>query len=297
MALADGLPKVDGLADFVQANLAPDNADKDQTQTVVTEPQGEPPAQQQAQTPPDGGQVTDDLDWGQFKNPKDLLKSYKEIQGFTTRVSQENKQLKDEMQRLKEDAEIRQYQTPPVAPQGNKTFEELFIENPEQAITVKAMEIANTQRITEVLEDKRLENPGDFQERVAYVQMLAQQPQYKQLSFSPKGVSKLFEIADRTRTEMLTKKAHESLKVLFGDDVDLEKLKALARKDGTQTTNNQPTTANPLNAYMPNTGTSTRTGADVNMHVNDLERQKHEAIATGDASTVAGVLIRQALSK
>lgn len=293
MATADSLPKVDGLADFVQQNLAPDNADKG---PVTTDVQADP-AQQQVQTPPDGGQVADDVDWGQFKNPKDLLKSYKEIQGFTTRVSQENKQLKDEMQRLKEEAELRQYQAPPAPPHGNKSFEELFIENPEQAITVKAMEIANTQRITEVLEDKRLENPDDFQERVAYVQMLSQQPQYKQLSFSPKGVSKLFEIADKTRAQMLTKKAHESLKVLFGDDVDLDKLKALARKDSTQTTNNQSTTANPLNAYMPNTGTSTRTGQDVNMNVNDLERQKHEALASGDAATVAGVLIRQALSK
>jgi hypothetical protein len=232
------------------------------------------------------------------------LKSYKEIQGFTTRVSQENKEktkaieeLQAKLSQLQEDAELRQYQAsvPPQA--SNRSFEEMFIENPEQAITAKAMEIANTQRITEVLEEKRFENPEDFQERMAYIQMLTQQPQYNRLQYSPKGVQKLFEIADKTRAQMLTKKAHESLKALFGDDVDLDKLKALARKDGTQTTNNQSTTANPLHAYMPDSGTSYRTGQDVNMNVNDLERRKHEAIAAGDADTVAGAILKQALLK
>jgi len=94
----------------------------------------------------------------------------------------------------------------------------------------------------------------------------------------------------------MEKNAHETLKVLFGDDFDIDKIKALARRDG-PAINNQPTTPNTLNAYMPNSGTSYRTGQDVNMDVNDLERQKQEAIASGDADKVAGVLLRQALLK
>lgn len=302
MTIPNGLPMVEGLADFVKANTDLDTTDKGE----ATDTQGVDPATQQVVAPPvqEGGQAEDDIDWGQFKNPKDLLKSYKEIQGFTTRVSQENKEktkaieeLQAKLSQLQEDAELRQYQAPAPPQASNRSFEEMFIENPEQAITAKAMEIANTQRITEVLEEKRFENPEDFQERMAYIQMLTQQPQYNRLQYSPKGVQKLFEIADKTRAQMLTKKAHESLKALFGDDVDLEKLKALARKDGTQTTNNQSTTANPLHAYMPDSGTSYRTGQDVNMNVNDLERRKHEAIAAGDADTVAGAILKQALLK
>jgi hypothetical protein len=309
MALADSLPMVEGLADFVKANTDLDTTDKGE----ATDTQGVDPAQQQTQAPPEeDGQADAELSGilKAFTDPdgkirtKDVLKSYKEIQGFTTRVSQENKEktkaieeLQAKLSQLQEDAELRQYQAsvPPQA--SNRSFEEMFIENPEQAITAKAMEIANTQRITEVLEEKRFENPEDFQERMAYIQMLTQQPQYNRLQYSPKGVQKLFEIADKTRAQMLTKKAHESLKALFGDDVDLDKLKALARKDGTQTTNNQSTTANPLHAYMPDSGTSYRTGQDVNMNVNDLERRKHEAIAAGDADTVAGAILKQALLK
>lgn len=301
MTIPDGLPMVEGLADFVKANTDLDTTDKGE----ATDTQGVDPATQQAIAPSqEDGQAEGDIDWGQFKNPKDLLKSYKEIQGFTTRVSQENKEktkaieeLQAKLSQLQEEAELRQYQAPAPPQTSNRSFEEMFIENPEQAISAKAMEIANAQRITEVLEEKRFENPDDFQERMVYIQMLTQQPQYNRLQYSPKGVQKLFEIADKTRAQTLTKKAHESLKALFGDDVDLEKLKALARKDGTPTINNQSTSANPLHAYMPDSGTSTRTGQDVNMNVNDLERRKREAIAAGDADTVAGAILKQALLK
>ena len=309
----DGLPKVEGLTEFVKQNL--DNPQQDKGQSGTGQVQ-EPPAQQQVQTPPstpDAGQVEDADLAGILKtfttpdgkvNTKDLLKSYKEIQGFTTRVSQENKdkakvieELQTKFNQLQEEAELRRYQAPATPHTQQKSFEEMFLDNPEQAITAKAMEIANTQRITEVLEEKRYENPDDFPERMGYVNMLVQNPQYAQLQYSPKGVAKLFEIADKTRAQMLTRKAHESLKVLFGEDFDIDKLKALARKDGTQTINNQTTSANPLNAYMPDTGTSTRTGQDVNTSVNELERRKREAIESGDASAVAGAIIKQALLK
>lgn len=283
--IPDGLPKVAGLERVFQ-----DDPVQDKGRQVAQS------ADEQIQAPVVDGQAGDDdeLPPG-FKNPKEMLKSYKEIQGFTTRISQENKQLKDELQRLKEEAELRQYQhLQTVMP--NKTWDELYMENPEQAIAIKANEMATTQRIAEVLEEKESENPEEFQERLVYVKMLAQRPDLTPLSYSPKGVKKLFEMADKTRKEQLTKKAHESLKAIFGEDIDIEKFKAIVKKD-TQTTTNQPTTANPLNAYMPDTRTSTRTGADINININDLERRKAEAIKAGDAKTVAGLLLRQAFSK
>lgn len=309
----DGLPKVEGLTEFVKQNL--DNPQQDKGQSGTGQVQ-EPPAQQQVQTPPstpDAGQVEDADLAGILKtfttpdgkvNTKDLLKSYKEIQGFTTRVSQENKdkakvieELQTKFNQLQEEAELRRYQAPATPHTQQKSFEEMFLDNPEQAITAKAMEIANTQRITEVLEEKRYENPDDFPERMGYVNMLVQNPQYAQLQYSPKGVAKLFEIADKTRAQMLTRKAHESLKVIFGEDVDLDALKALVKGSGgaVPPVNQIKPQQTFANAYMPDTSTSTRTGADLNM--NQIETIKQEALKNGDPSAVAGALLKEALLK
>lgn len=306
MTTNNGLPLVEGLGDFVRANTEPDElADKG---AVATEPQGADPARQQVQAPSDGGQAlsgkSDEELLAQFKSTKDLLKSYKEIQGFTTRVSQENKdkakvieELQTKLNQLQEEAELRRYQAPATPQTQQKSFEEMFLDNPEQAITAKAMEIANTQRITEVLEEKRYENPDDFPERMGYVNMLVQNPQYAQLQYSPKGVAKLFEIADKTRAQMLTRKAHESLKVIFGEDVDLDALKALVKGSGgaVPPVNQIKPQQTFANAYMPDTSTSTRTGADLNM--NQIETIKQEALKNGDPSAVAGALLKEALLK
>jgi hypothetical protein len=222
-----GLPDVEGLADFVAANS------DDLAQDKAQEPQ-QTKSQQQEATPSEDGQVEDaDLQGilKSFTTPdgkvrtKDLLKSYKEIQGFTTRVSQENAATKAELARIKEEMEIRQMsqQAPQQLP-VDKTFEQLFIENPEQAIVFKATQIANTQRIAEVLETEEEKNPDEYRERMAYVQMLAQQPSLAALAQTPKGVKKLFEKADEYRKTNLRKKAHESLKAIFGEDIDIDKM-------------------------------------------------------------------------
>ena len=67
----------------------------------------------------------DDLDLGQFKNTKDLLKSYKEIQGWATRISQENKAYKDEIAHLKDQVELGRSSTfspPPQAQSQTSTI-------------------------------------------------------------------------------------------------------------------------------------------------------------------------------
>jgi hypothetical protein len=302
-----GLPKVVGLEKVIENAddaINPPATDKDLQASLVPDVT----AQQQEQTPPvQEGQVkepmTDEEVLAQFKSTKDLLKSYKEIQGFTTRVSQENKEkakqiddLQAKLNQLQEELEIRRFQNvPQVEQQPQKTFEQLFIENPEQAIAIKAAEIANQQRIAEVLERKEAESPQEFHELLGYVKTLAQQPKLHQLSYSPKGVEKLFEIAGKVRKDQIARNAQNALKTIFGEDVDLEKFKAMVKKDPTTNTTNPP--ANPLNAYMPNTKTTTRTGADVDTHKNELEQVKNEAIKNGDANKVAGLLLKQALLK
>lgn len=302
----NGLPKVEGLEQLIADD--PDFATQDKGQQATGQEQ-EPPAQQQVQTPPDAGQVEDTDLAGILKiftspdgkvNTKNLLKSYKEIQGAFTRVSQENADFKREMDRIREEAELRSYSTQqPPAPPNGQSWDDLFMQNPQQAITLLATQTANTQRIQEVLEEEAQRDNESFKERMAYVQMLAQDPQLAPLSHSPKGVKKLFEIADKQRKTMLERSAKESLKVIFGEDVDLEKLRAIVKGDGgtppvNQTKNPQQTFAN---AYMPDTGTSTRTGADINTHMTQLEAIKQEAIKKGDPSGVAGALLREALLK
>jgi hypothetical protein len=292
-----GLPKVEGLQVLLHESTE-DKGTEQQTEDIADQ------SQQQVQAPVEGQaptQMTDEEVLAQFKSTKDLLKSYKEIQGFTTRVSQENKEkakvieeLNGRLNKLQEEMEIRSYQAPQPMNQPQKTFEELFIENPEAAITMKANQIATVQRITEVAQEEYTKNPNEYRAREDWVKRIAQDPKYQHLGQSPQGVRKLFEMADTARKQTLQRTAQESLKVLFGDDVDIEALKAQFKKKDATPTNPQ---TNTLNAYMPNTNTSTRTGADISSNMNDLERQKQEAIKNKDPFAVAGALLRQALQK
>jgi hypothetical protein len=300
MATDDGLPRVEGLESVIQ-DLAQGNNPAPQPQQAQP-PQGTPP-------PTNDGQGVDPELEGilkTFSTPdgkvrtRDILKSYKEIQGFTTRTSQENAALKAEVQKMKEEMEARSYAAPVAPPMPDqKTFDQRFIENPQAAIeevaTAKAFEMANTQRIAEILEEEEQKNSVEFQERVAYVKMLAQNPQLAPLARSPKGVRLLFSKADEYRKEAMNRRAHESLKFILGDDIDLDKLKAFVRKDGSPPpNNNQPPNSN---AYMPDTTGSTRTGADLNLNQNALQVEKAEALKRGDPGGVAGALLREALLK
>lgn len=289
-----GLPKIEGLDLVVKQDEA------------SVEDKGAQQQEQQIQAPSTEGQapkeMTDEEVLAQFKSTKDLLKSYKEIQGYTTRVSQENKEkarqieeLNTRLNQLQEEMELRRFQPQRPQPQQQKSFEELFIENPEMAITMKANEIATAQRIREVAEEEYNKNPQEYVERSAWVQRLAQDPRLQSLSFSPQGVRKLFQIADDTRKKSLQQNAHRAIKEIFGENVDLDKLRGLLSTSGNSTSTN-PQTPN-LNAYMPDTRTSTRTGADMNLQINDIKAQKEEALKKGDVSGVAKSLLAEALTK
>lgn len=275
----NGLPDVD--LDKVVADLESQNQDKE-PETSAQEPK--------------------ELDLGQFRNPKDLLKSYKEVQGAFTRVTQENKTLKQQMEeaqalkeelaRLKEQQELSTYQAP-VAPTSNKSFDDVWMENPEDAIKQKVMEHVNTTRIEEVLQEEDMKNHEEFQERYAYANMLAQNPQYAHLSRTAAGVKKLFEVGDKLRVERLKANSRKSLEYVFGEpvtDEELAKLKGLVKGTGTkQTTNNS-------DAYMPETSTSTMTGADQDQRP-DTSARVSEAARKGDVDGVIDEMFKDILAE
>lgn len=299
-AAANDLPRVEGLEAAVQDAFAQDKGQQEQVaQPVVQDQQAAPSAEgQAAQT------MSDEEILAQFKSTKDLLKSYKEIQGYTTRVSQENKTLKEKAQRaeelenrlnqLQQEMELRQYQMQQQQQQP-KSFEEMFIENPEAAITMKAEQMYTMNAIRQVGQEEYTKNPQEYAERATWVQRLAQNPRYQALQYTPQGVKKLFEIADNTRKEVIQRNAHTVIKQIFGDDVDIERVRGLLATNG-----NQQTTTNPQTnlAYMPDTGTSYRTGQDMlNGQMTEIRRSKEEALQKGDVGGVTRALIQEALNK
>lgn len=280
----NGLPDVQGLGDFVQATMTQDKAAQEPAQK---------PNEQQAE-PASQSQTDDQLDLGQFKSTKDLLKSYKEIQGFTTRVSQELKQKDSVIQQLQEQLELMRVPVGQPMAQSQpqqKTFDELFIQNPEAAIaqTVNAQVRQGLQmaQIEGVLSDEAGKNPQEFNERYAYARLVAQQ--YPHLVQSAAGVKKLFEHGDKMRKEAMRRNAERSVGLLLGDDVDLEKFKALVKKDQQATTQNQNL------AYMPDSTMSTRSGADAGP-TKQRPDAINEAVQRGDVDSVISGIFKNALN-
>jgi len=246
-----------------------------QAQQADKEPVKEPTQQQ----------TTQDLDLGQFKNPKDLLKSYKEIQGAFTRITQEKKASEQKMKELEEQLELlknnpaQQVYPPPQVPQ--KAFDQQFMENPEAAIVQQISKVVATQRIAEVLEEEADKNKPEFQERYAYAQMVARE--YPNLSQSAQGVKKLFQLGDKLRTEQLKKSAGKALESIFGEPLaeeEINRLRTLVKGDKQAQKLN-----NTSNAYMPDTSTSIRSGATTDQS-RDASLEINESIRKGDVDGV-----------
>ena len=249
----------------------------------------------------------DELDLGQFKNPKDMLKSYKEIQGAFTRVSQQNKELKEaaeraaqleaELQSLKEQQELARFQAPSTQPQQQqKSFDDTWMENPEDAIRQKVMESVNLSRIEEILQEEDMKNHDEFQERYAYVNMLAQNPQYAGLARTAAGVKKLFELGDKLRVEQLKRNSRKSLEYVFGgplNDEQLARLKSTVMGD--QQTQTQSQKSN-TNAYMPDIDTSTLTGAD-QKRSSSYDAEINKAVEAGDVDGAVDALFKSIMAE
>jgi hypothetical protein len=235
---------------------------------------------------------TEELDLGQFKNPKDLLKSYKEIQAAFTRVTQENKSHKEkeiELAQLREQVELlRSSANRPIHQEPQKRFDEAFVENPEAAIQQRITQTVMTSRIAEVLEEEAEKNRDDFNERYAYAQQVAQQ--YPQLATSPTGVKKLFQFGDKLRHDALKKNASKALESIFGEPLaeeEIAKLRKMVKGDKAikQTTNKS-------DAYMPDTSTSTRSGSESGQRNADIEIEEYSKKGDIDG-TIAALFKKQ----
>jgi hypothetical protein len=276
----DGLPAIEGLAAFVAANT---DAEPDKgTPEPIVEPDKKvdgPPAE------PGKDPITD---LAQFKTPKDMLKSYKEIQSFTTKVSQENKALKEQLAQMQESLEIQRLQaTPQPTAQQQKKFDEQFIEDPEKAVEYAVEKKLQTARVADVLAEEEIKSPAEFQERYAYAMRLRQA--YPQLVASPQGVRKLFELGDRYRTAEMKKNAERSIRLLLGDDADIEKFKQLIAKD------KQPDgKTNNNHAYMPDTSSGIR--PDAGKTGNAHEAHISAAAEKGDVDGVISGLFKRQLA-
>lgn len=250
-----------------------------QDKEPVVEPKSEPKAEPQ------------ELDLGQFKNPKDLLKSYKEIQAAFTRVTQENKLTKQQIGELQEQVELARAAAnrPPQEPQ--KRFDEAFVENPEAAINQRIAQTVMTQRIAEILEEESEKSKDDFNERYAYAQQVARQ--YPQLATSPSGVKKLFQFGDKLRSDALKKNASKALESIFGEplnDEEISKLRKMVKGDKAIAKTN-----NTSDAYMPDTSTSTRTGTDTTRP--DADHKMREAVEKGDVDGAIDALFKSVLAE
>ena len=278
----NGLPDVKGLESFL-ANS------QDKGAAAAVKSGGEPNKQDDPnkQNPP---AKADDLDLGQFKNPKDLLKAYKEIQGFSTRVAQERKQMEDQIAQMKEQMELMKLNaTPPPVyqqsrlPQG-KDFDSTFIENPQAAIAQVVSTETRKAILAEVLAEENEKNPSEFHERYAYA--MQARNAYPNLVNSAAGVRTLFKLADKMRQEDLKRNAQRSIGMLLGDDVDLEKLKTLIKKDGAPAAN---TNQNNL-AYMPDGTLSHRNGANDGTVKDELKAAQKAAAEKGDVDGVLATI-------
>jgi hypothetical protein len=243
----------------------------------------------------------EEFDLGQFKNPKDVLKGYKEIQAFSTKIAQENKELKSQLQSIMEQVELMRYQQPSQPPPqhaGNWDFDKAFIENAGGAVAAVAKGVSEatiqqalrTSMIEEVLyeEEAKDKNPdkSEFKERYAFAMQLRNQ--YPNLINSKGGVRKLFELADKTREQYNRGVAERTIKTLVGEDVDLEKFRAMVKKDGGQDNSRAKQMA-----FMPETSGSFRSGSDSG--ASNVDRAITDAVGKGDVDTVIQGLFHKAL--
>ena len=261
------MSETDGLPDVDLTGVTQDKAPEDVSQ------------QTQDAQPSD---TVEDTAIRTFKTLEDAEIGYKNVQGAYTKVTQENKELREQLAQIQEQVQLMQLgQTQAPIPQQD--FDSQYIENPQEAIEgvvkKRVQEQVLQAQIASTLEEINLQNPAEFQDRYAYAKMLSQQ--YPQLVTSPAGVRKLFELGDKQREVDMRRTAQKSVSMLFGEDVDLEKIKALARKDPQQSNINQ--------AYMPDTTQSTRIGTEPEI---SKDGKIAQAVQEGDPDKVLEELFK-----
>lgn len=271
----------------VDVNAIPDVPNlKDFVASTVDAPV-EPPTNGQGNEP-----VKVDGKTIQFKTLEDAFRAYQEVQGFAARTAQEKKDLEAELRGLREQVDLMRYQ--PAAPAQQtpqaKDFDTQFIQSPEQTIDAKVDQRLLTARIADVLEAEQTKDQPNFMERYQYAQRVVAQ-MYPQLGQTPAGIRKAFELGDRIRQDEMRKQAERTIKLTFGEDVDMEKFKALIKKDG------QPSQTSKFNqnlAYMPDTGL--HSGSRPQTGNTGIDAQTNDAMAKGDVDTVIANTFKKVLA-
>jgi len=228
-----------------------------------------------------------ELDLGQFKTPEDLLKSYKEIQAAFTKVSQENKALKEkgddpervaqleaELNQMREEAEMLRLQSAPQNTQQSRSFDESWMESPEATIDQRVEQKLAIARINDVLLEEESKNPNEYPERYKIADALA--TKHPQIAKTPQGVRMLFQMADKMREKSMREMSKKTMEFLREEYPDFDKF--LKRKDKKESKQDN-------DAYMPDGSTSTRLGADANTDANKRNRIS-EAVERGDVDGV-----------
>ena len=248
--------------------------DADQLKQMISQDQPKDEPQDKEPKKDDG------LDLGQFKNPKDMLKSYKEIQGAFTRTTQENKDLKEKLQELEELKEQMRYQPSyqgqpqQQAPQTPEDFDSMLAEDPRKAIESIYTSNYQKMRIAEVLEEMQYDDQKNFHNRYAYAQRLSQNPQYAHLANSPVGVRKLFSLGDELMEKEQKANASKQLEAILGGPVDEQKIAKLREMLGTGQNKQQQSQTQLGDVYMPDTSDTYRPDVDAEVDKRkELERK------------------------
>ena len=222
-----------------------------------------------------------------FKTFEDAIEGYRNVQGAYTKSTQENKELREEMAQIQEQMSLMQFHQPQAQAQPQpQDFDSQYIQDPEKAIESKVSQSVAEQvqqaQVATALNELQVENPAEFNERYHYAQVVSKD--YPQLVTSPAGVKKLFEMGDKRRVEDMRRNAQQSINLLFGGNVDMDKLQQLVEK------NPQPQTQDTNQAYMPDTTQSTgpTPGPEAGTTI-------AKAVQEGDIDTVIEETLRQAL--
>ena len=240
-------------------------------------------------------------DLGQFKDPQAMFKSYKEIQGAYTKTTQENKELKEELEKIREQQEMSRYNPPAghnvTQPVEDENFDDLIVENPRKAIESVNAATYQKMRVQEVLEEIQYEDPEAFQSRYSYSQSLSQNPQYAHMANSPVGVRRLFKLGDQLREQESKKNASKALEAILGGPVDDQKIAKLRGVLGMEQ-QQQQTDTQLGNVYMPDTSDTYRPGLDAQVDKGkDFDKKIAEATADGDIDGVIAAAFGKALAE
>lgn len=231
-----------------------------------------------------------------FKKEEDLVKGYKEIQGFATKVSQENKALKEEMARLQEERNIANIRPVNATPSMGEFDVNTLIDKPREVISSVIQEQLIIKDTAEILEEEINKVNGNtvvFQNKYNVVRQISNDPRYSHLTKSKAGVRKMFEMAGKYMEQSMKTNARQALETLIGgpvDDEGMAKFSEMIRSKKQQ----QQTSQQANNAYMP----------EVTMGTHTVENQKisvdtdiKNAVDKGDVDAVLQGLFKKALAK